>query len=794
MISGHGSATPDAILIGDTPTTDDMRSGYALTGYQESILRDMCKQAGLSIQNFYRTCLIKDNLTSQEDEAIAQAVKQYSPILVNEIQELNPFLLIPLGEQSFSHLTSLRSIRKFRGSCMLADGALGLGKPVKVLPILGPYPYLNQEYRLRYISRIDFQKVPKYLNTDLPPEKFTKTWIAWTSSALRAFLERSYTAEGLLVFDIETYMGIPTCISFCFDGIESVCVPFLDPAVDVDNRVLMIDLIARILASPIRKVNQNIKYDWKVLERWGFSVVNVVGDTMLAASCLYCEFPKNLGFLTSIYTDIPYFKDEGREYDPQKHKKEQFYLYNAKDSLATHQIYVKQAVEVVEQGVDWVYNKLVELMPVYRRMEDRGFAIDLDIREELLSKYSGLYEINCKKLSTLVGQQYINPLSSQQMNKLVFTELGFKKIRGVQGTDEESLELLMVFGEASRSPNYGKDVLQTILDCRKIHKVIEILELELHPDGRFRCEFNLAGTETGRTSAGKTTDRIIVVDGHKLKVINLGHSLQTIGKHGFMIDGVTYGRDIRRMFIASPGFSLVEVDLSQAEARVDAVLAGNFDILSVFDGPIGIHRLTGSWIYGCNPLEIKKDVLVDGTERYLTSKVVRHAAERNLKQDTLARLLQKPVTECGRILTAVHKFQPELREVFHRDVITAINAKRELRAPNGRLRQFFDRIDNHTYNEGISTLPQAIVSDQTKFHGILDTAHECPWAHFIAEGHDGGLAEVPHGRELEFIEKYKKNIEVPIDFRTCSLSRDYQLVIPCEASVGQNWYELKGVK
>jgi hypothetical protein len=69
-----------------------------------------------------------------------------------------------------------------------------------------------------------------------------------------------------------------------------------------------------------------------------------------------------------------------------------------------------------------------------------------------------------------------------------------------------------------------------------------------------------------------------------------------------MIDGEQYGKDLRSMFVPNRGYSLVEHDLSQAEARMDAVLASDHDILSGFDDGIGIHCLTGSWVYDCKPV------------------------------------------------------------------------------------------------------------------------------------------------------------------------------------------------
>ena len=575
MVRSHGSSNPLVFFIADAPVSQDFDTNYALTGYAGNTLREFCKEAHINLDEHWRSCLIKEELPKEDDKEKSKTrklIEQYSPYLIEEINDLKPNLLIPLGEISFNYLTQLNSIRKFRGSVLPISGEFNITKqPTKVLPILGP-AIINKEYKLRVISRIDFAKIAKNYGPNPIPDDIYNIWVARSSAAFRAFIDRHYAKairdpERFLVFDIETYLQIPICISFCFDGFESVTVPLIDSSIDRDNRTLMMEMVDKLLRSPLPKVNQNIKYDWKILERWGFQVSNVVGDTMLAASTTYCEFPKNLGFLTSIYTDLPYFKDEGKAFDPEKGKRDRYYLYNAKDSLATSQIYSQQRKETVELGVDWVYQNLISVMPIYRRMEDRGIRIDDGIRQDLLCKYESLYRIQVLKIRELLGVQYFNPLSWKQCQWAIFEELGYSKVRGMKtnedgspSTDEESLELLAVNGDPKRSPNFGPYVLSSIIGARKIHKVIEILELPLHPDGRFRGEFNLAGTETGRSASGETTDQLIYLEDEakgKVKVVNLGHSLQTIGKHGFMIDGVTYGKDLRRMFVPSPGYSFV---------------------------------------------------------------------------------------------------------------------------------------------------------------------------------------------------------------------------------------------
>jgi len=392
------------------------------------------------------------------------------------------------------------------------------------------------------------------------------------------------------------------------------------------------------------------------------------------------------------------------------------------------------------------------------------------------------------------------------MRNVVYTILGYKPVRGVKttesgepSTDEESLELLRAFGEASKAPSTGSYILDCIIACRKFHKVIEILNTPIYPDGRFRFEFNLAGAETGRSTSSETTDRYLYFDGNKVESANLGHSIQNIGKHGFQVDGITYGRDIRSIFRPSRGFTFVEGDGSQAEARVDAILSGLED-LSFFEDP-GIHKLTGSWLYGCPPQEIKKNILIDGVDRYHMSKTVRHAGERNMTPGRLRMMTQRPIKECEQILDKFHKFQPEIRQVFHKDVIKFIQLYPHcLVAPNGRRRDFYDRIDNsskNTFNEGISFIPQAIVTDQTKFCGILRT-YEDPeiyrWAALLAEAHDGCLNEVRIGREKDWAQIYKKNFEIPIDFRKCTLVREVDLVIPCEFASGEDWTTMEDFK
>jgi len=798
-ISGHGNSDANVMLIADGATDGDVACGYALSGDAERKLKSFALAAKLNWGDFWCTALIKEKTNQKKPDANKLLLSdEYRGVLLHEINTVKPNVLVPLSELSFNFLTGLNGIRKFRGSVLHPTTDLDLYRPtIRVLPALGPHPYLYADPKLEFITRLDFTKLSRNAYSQEPIREVGLCWWAKTAQEVRDFIGRHYdrtlSQGGFVVFDIETFANLPTCIGFCFDGNESCCIPILDYNISIDERVAMLHQILKLLASPIRKVNQNIKFDWRKLERLGWQVANVAGDTMLAQACLFCEFPKNLGFLTSLYTDMPYFKDEGKEFDPAKYKREQLYLYNAKDCLATHQIYQQQEPELAELGVKRVYENLIAILPIYKEMEENGILVDDTRRKHLLARYESLYRIHVTKLTRMVGR-YINPLSSVTVGKLVYEELEWKVIRGVKhskktgkpSADEESLEILM--WASNCNSNLGKQILGTIIDCRKIHKCIEFLSLPTYPDGRHRCDFNLAGAETGRTTAGETADYYLYYDAGKIKLGNMGHSFQTIGKHGFTVDETTYGKDLRSIFVPSPGYSFVECDLSQAEARVDAVLAQDFEILKVFDTPTGIHRLTGSWVFDCAPSEIKKNDLVNGVDRYHVSKTVRHAGERNMTPTRLMMMIAKPIQFCTEVLTKFHANQPNIRHVFHREIREQIQKERCLVAPNGRRRDFYGRTDEETVNQGISQLPQAIVTDYMK-QALPAVLTQCrDFMRPLSEAHDGFLSEIKKGHEEEYGKCFKRIAEVGIDFRTCSLARDFELVIPMEVEMSDtNW-------
>jgi DNA polymerase-1 len=817
MIKGHGNIGGKIMFIADSGTRDDLTSGYALSGSAERMLRQLCNTVEIKLDTCYRTLLYKDHITGlgfhhRRDKKLIEEFKLRNPgvepeqILKEEVQAVNPNVIVVMGNHSLRTLTGNWGIQKYRGSILVAE----LDRKYKVIPTFSPQ-HIFEAYQRFFITAADYENKLK-TETGFSEVRTDSdlVWICRTVEAANNFFRRHRSNCEFVTFDIETWHGAPTCISFCFDGRESTSIPFYDEKMSMADGMLLMRECAKILASDIPKVNQNIKYDWHILERFGLGVNNIVGDTMLAAHTLYPEFEKNLGFLTSLYTTVPYFKDEGKEstsFPPDVHH----LTYNAKDALVTHKIYSAQRKELEADGLLGFYdNRIMPLFHLYKRIENRGVRVDDSARRRLLGKYQTLVDVNQDELTDLAGP--INPRSPDQVGKLIYEDLKFparvKTTEGVKryNTSRKILEELEIMhGDENRLGLRGREILARIILARRLAKVIEYIETPIHPDGRWRCGWNIVGTETGRSSARKHTDRIFVPAGKKLKEINLGRSLQTITKHGFKLDYdedadefsdgefVDLGSDLREMFVPSDGHEFVEIDQSQAEARHVAVLANDWETLALLEKTTfnknkhgvkdDLHAITASWVTGKPFEDITKE------DRQKNGKPARHGGNYDMSPPMLAMTEKIPIPQAAKILEKFHEASPKIRGVFHAEIRAELHRSRVLKNPFGRRRQFFDRLDREMYKQGYAHIPQGTVSDHQKFAMLRADPAVREFAHFLVEAHDSTLAEVRIGHREEYARIMKRELMQPIDYSGCSLSRDFNLVVPVEMNWGRNWQE-----
>ena len=221
------------------------------------------------------------------------------------------------------------------------------------------------------------------------------------------------------------------------------------------------------------------------------------------------------------------------------------------------------------------------LVRVLMNMERTGVLIDTEnLRKQARNLRSKLADAE-NLLNTKAGFK-VNINSSKQVGELLFEVLGLpgktKTKSGTYSTSEEVLNELAL--------NYEEPRL--ILDCRGYSKLLstyveKLPDLILPETGRIHGSFNQTGTVTGRLSS-------------------CDPNLQNIPIRS------PEGREVRRAFIASPGYSIMAVDYSQIELRLMAHIANELNMVKAFNSGKDIHSITASEMHGVSLSEVTPEL------------------------------------------------------------------------------------------------------------------------------------------------------------------------------------------
>ena len=274
------------------------------------------------------------------------------------------------------------------------------------------------------------------------------------------------------------------------------------------------------------------------------------------------------------------------------------------------------------------------------------------------------------------------------------------------------------------------------------------------------------------------------------------------------------------MIIPDPGYCFFEFDLSQAEARVVALLANDTKLLKMFRYGVDIHRVTSALIINKCPdmrlffdepndavcKTLKNDIntalkaAIDDEFRQVGKKG-RHACNYDMGKGEASIQLECSEKKAGEFLDAIHMTNPNIRGVFHAEIVQALkDNNRVLVTPHGRRRQFLNRWGRDLFKEAYANIPQGTVSDHLKF-AAQRIEQRAPWFLIVQEAHDSilGLCPLDVGglRPFKYVDKLarivKEECEQEIDFTHCTLSRG-SLVIPCDIGVGdKSWKYMVGL-
>lgn len=801
-VPGIGPRGAKLCIIGIAPGSEEVIKEKPFVGPLGAILRADLRDAGINIEETYRTNIFKYQLPNNNFERyqeIGLNLQEALADLQEEINTINPNCILGLGDPVLRSLTRHSGINSWRGSILfaLSKKAVFTWHPAAELHGEGEGQWKSWQ---RYVRKFDVQRAvaeSSFAEMNLTNRSLI---IAKTYSDVFRFFERN--KSGYCALDIEAIENIPVCIGFSFQPTEALCIPLFNTLpIKVDNKkksyernveistiptpdlALIWQEIAKVFVNPnIKFIGQNFKYDEDKLNRLGFFLHSLHWDIMIGTHCISSEMPKSLAFQTSIYTREPYYKDEGKELNFKKEGIEQFFLYNCKDACVTREIYDVQQKELAEipYGLEHAQWRM-KLHKAYLDMDRIGFPIDEDERWELINKYVRRSVELEKELQDLVGH-YVNFKSPKQISELLYNEF---KIPKRAGTGEQVITSLL--GNVLKPGKHNTEirVCEIILDGRRVDKTLGYLKASPDYDGRMKTTIRICGTENFRTSTN-------ILD-PPIRPEKMGWAMQTVSKHGDI------GNDLRSILVADRGYVIVNIDQGQAEARVCSLLADDEETLKSYDTG-DKHALTASKFFGGTEQAYSKKVLGYECPERFVGKTLRHAyhldigkREAMINVNTDARKYKIPIRisewRAGECLKILAQDTPKIKTVFHDTIQKLLRRDRRLVGTYGASRYFYDDEGRDLYKGAYSFIPQQTVSDKTK--QVMLKVRDNLWdVKIVLETHDSLTFMIKDDSNLkDKILEIQSYFLEPIDFSNCSIPRR-PLVIPCDVEIGYNYKEL----
>lgn len=553
------------ILVGEAPGREEAEQGEPFVGRAGKMLKHMLQHSGIKYQDCYVTNVVDERPPRNDFSTFYEDKSKNTPTeyltnawkkLRKKVEDLQPNIVVALGEEPLRALTNKRRIRTWRG-CPIA--MLG----TEILPTYHPSAVLRQ-YAPQHKSDGSVKKVPlmPIVEMDLAKAKRHSLVRGYQEPPTNILLNPDITdvlhflnnVTERIAFDLETVGQHIRCIGIATGSIKcprAIVIPFISfqtgggfeinkgvlkigslvsqPATSywkAEDELIVLDSLNALLSNPhLEVVGQNsMSFDEPLIIRhFKIHIANHYMDTMHAHHDVYSEFPMNLDFLTTMYTDYPnYWSDKVTENDMSE------WHYCAMDAISTYVCSYRIEEELRSANMaDYYFKHRVPLALALANAQMVGLDIDEVRRAELIKEHTEILN-NWQTKINQIAKCEVNPNSPKQMATLLYDTMDFPKVleKGRVTTDEKALRAL-----ERKFPN--EPILEAIIMYRKTAKLISTyLKAKCDPDGKMRCSWNPSGTETGRISSSKT-------------IWKTGLQMQNIPK------GVSRGvTNIRDMFIA----------------------------------------------------------------------------------------------------------------------------------------------------------------------------------------------------------------------------------------------------
>lgn len=780
FVKPEGPEDAPYVLVGEQPGQKEIRYGRPFIGPAGRVADECLHKVGIprsdcrimNVQMDFDQHYSTNFKFMKNDVVVNKRGMEHLSLLKEELLKTRG-IIVAMGGLALWALTKRRGIYNWRGSVVGAE----LIPDRLVIPCLHTATVIPPKnvYTNKLLIQYDLKKAKEFVDEKrivIERKYIIKPSFLNSISYLTLCIEKGY--EGYTIdYDIETSGKTIInkellCISFAYKKEEAICIPFNYKQGDyfsIEQEAAVMKLIAKLLEEPrIKKRGQNIIFDSHfLLRKYGIKGINF-DDTMIAQQIIMPDYNKGLDFITSIWTDLPYYKADGKFWLQGTGSWEQGWNYNCIDSIVCADAFPKQYAALEKQGNKDTYERKRAIIPILAYMMERGVKIDVEAMSKAYDEELPKIEEMKEELNKICGQE-LNANSPTQVANYFYIQKGLKayKKRKKITTDEEAMK---------RVARKGFPEAHQILEIRR---AIKNRSTYLNPekvdkDGRMRCSYNPVGTRFSRLSSSKN-------------IFGTGNNLQNQPHH------------ILRYFIADKGYIYYSFDLAQAENRIVAYVGRVEQMIEAFEGGIDVHSLTASLILQKPVEEIsnKEQSSSLGGGRYserFWGKKANHGLNYDLGYKSFALKYEIPENEGKFIVERYHMAYPGVRHGFHVYVKDMLSRNRTVTNLMGRNTVFLDRWGDSLFKDSFACIPQGTVGDLVDERGLGYIYYNqdlfAP-VEILMQVHDSIGFQIPlstpwkeHAKMLLWI---KESLETPLEVH----GREF--IIPVDLTMGFNMYK-----
>ncbi len=389
-------------------------------------------------------------------------------------------------------------------------------------------------------------------------------------------------------------------------------------------------------------------------------------------------------------------------------------------------------------------------------MELSGVSIDRGALEEFSVRYGTELKELTQKIYALAGETF-NLNSPVQLGKILF-----EKLRIGSGSKSKGKRNYSTTAEVLEKYADDYEIVRLLLRYRQIQKLnstyVEGFRPLIGSDGKVHTTYNQMNTSTGRLSSANPNLQNIPVRNDE-------------------------GKELRKLFIASPGNVLIDADYSQIELRLLAHFSGCKELIEAYREHRDIHAITASQVFG-----VPLDKVTPQMRR--SAKAVNFGIIYGISSFGLAKDLGISAKRAGEYIDKYFQTYSDVKKYMDENVerakregyITTLCGRRrvinELKSSNYNVRSFGERAAMNMPLQGSSAdiIKIAMINVRKKLSeaGLR--------ARLVLQVHDELVLDCPEGEKDAASEILQREMENAVSLK---------VPLTVEIACGKSWFSAK---